>query len=67
MAKGRRFLATRLNIFGNDVRSEFSLQDVKKIDVSANPFASFSAQNQHYYINSENLDDSELKKAFNVE
>ena len=65
--KERRFLATRLNIFGNDVKSEFSLQDVRKINVSANPFASFSAQDQYYYINSESLNDAELKRAFNFE
>lgn len=61
----RKFQANRINLFGNDITTEFSISAVKPIGTTFNyPFATFQANEKFYYLNVDKLEDLDLKEAF---
>jgi hypothetical protein len=54
--------ATRLNIFGNKYTSQFRLNEIERVNSVFNPFASFAANGQYYYVLCSGVEDPVLKK-----
>ncbi len=61
--KDRKIRATRLNLMGNKVITEFMLSEVEKISASVHPFASFRVKETNYYVWKGNIADDELRLA----
>lgn len=58
----RYFTATRLNLFGNDVKTTFRLSETQKITSAAvHPFATFRLDKKYFFVASEQLKDDSLK------
>ena len=66
ISSDRSLEAMRLNLFGMEERSEFKLADVRGVNASSHPFASFSANGRFYYVNGDSLQDQTLKAAFAI-
>jgi len=57
----RKFRATRLDIFGRFVSTDFVLSDAQRITGSAHPFASVQIKGQFFYIFGKNIDDVQIR------
>jgi hypothetical protein len=58
------YIATRLNILGNESKSElFHLNDTSRVAASAHPFASFTVKGKYYYIFGGDVKDETVRAA----
>lgn len=60
--ESRTFRAVRINVFGSFVETEFNLCDVEGNNKFVNPFASFRANKNYYYIVGSLISDVDLRK-----
>eukprot|EP00752_Nemacystus_decipiens_P010089 g8990.t1 len=59
---GRRFRAERMNIFGMQKTTEFSIDEVEPMPNTSRPFVSFKAGSNYYFIQGHDMDDKVLLK-----
>lgn len=62
----RRFVADRLDMFGRNYSTEFSLSEVEAIKVHNHPFANFKVKDSYYFVFLKIVEDEELKQGLNV-
>ena len=62
--KRRKFLASRLNVFGNSTFCEFEISEAEKIAASVHPFATFKVKDKLHYVF--NVKDEALNKRLGV-
>jgi predicted nucleotidyltransferase len=56
----RRFKATRINVFGQIVETEFALKEAQRI-TSGHPFASVKIRGANFYIFGGRIEEKELR------
>jgi hypothetical protein len=61
---GIKFRAVRLNLFGNEVTSEFNLEEMQQVRVTQHPYANFQIRGSYYYVRHQAIEPEALQIQF---
>ncbi len=57
----RRFRASRINMWGNPIVTEFTMADISKVTTSQNPYATCQAKKDYMYFHGKEMHDPNLR------